>query len=218
MWPFTRKPPPDDDNDLTVQVVGLDEAHSYVQPRGDHPDKHEYGAVDWSPQVGTELPPIAEQDRILVHWYRPPDAGSPRPWWQDANSDKILRGEQERATTDLGSSVPGSLRVEQNPWIGQPQPLPRVTSQAVPANYRFERPFDQRTERTLTGEHFSMASNRRTYQVNGMEPARSFRNTIRLEPVARDAENVDLASTSAPAATPAVYVSPPSVPSSRWGL
>jgi len=216
MWPFKKAPPTD--NDVTLIPVGLDEGHSYVQTKGDHPDKYDFGNKDYSPQIGPELPPIKDQDAILIHWYRPPDNQNPQAWWNDANYDRIARGAQERFTTDLGSMTPGTHRAEVNPWIGQPQPLPRVTSEDSPSNYRFERPFDQNFERRFNGVHFSMASNRRTYPVNGMQPQRNFRNTFRLEPVSRDIENVDLATQETPSAVPAVYVSPATQPSSRWGL
>lgn len=216
MWPFTRKPKVED-NDIEPVKVSLDEAHHYVQPRGDYAANYAYGTKDYSPQIGVELPPIKDQDAILIHWYRPPDSGHPERWWEDNNEDVLQRGEQERFTTSLGRMQPESKPQAKNPWL-ESHPLPRVTSQMSPSNYRFERPFGQEVERTFNGVHFSMASNRRTYPVNGMEPMRNFRNTFRLEPVARDAENIDLAETNTPSATPAVYVSPPTQPSSRWGL
>lgn len=216
MWPFSRRPQ-DTDNDLTPVKVSLDEAHSYVQTRNDHPNKFDYGVPDYSPQIGTELPPIANQDAILIHWYRPPDSGNPEKWWEDNNADELARGTQERFTTSLGQMQPELKPQARNPWH-ESHPLPRVTSEMSPSNYRFERPFGQEIERTLNGTHFSMASNRRTYPTQGMEPMRSWRNTFRLEPTARDTENVDLSDTNTPAATPAVYVSPPAQPSSRWGL
>lgn len=216
MWPFKRNEPPPE-NDLTPIPVTLDEAHTYVQPRGDYVADYPYGTKDYSPLVGVELPTIRNQDAILVHWYRPPDAGNPAEWWQDNNSDELARAKQERFTTTLGQETTDRQYAAENPWL-QRHPLPRVTSDMSPSNYRFERPFDQRYERKLNGNHFSMASNRRSYPVNGMQPSRSLRNTFRLEPLARDAENVDLSATETPAPIPATYVSPVPAQSSKWGL
>lgn len=215
MWPFHKKPPPD--NDVTLIPVSLDEAHTYVVPgRTEYAPRFDYGVPNWSPQVGTELPPIKNQDAILIHWYRPPDNKNPDAWWADNNADELQRGQQERFTTSLGRMQPETKPQAKNPWL-ESHPLPRVTSEMSPSNYRFERPFMQDWQ-PLNGNTFSMASNRRTYPTQGMEPIRSFRNTFRLEPTARDVENVDLATTNVPSAEPAIYVSPPTVQSSRWGL
>lgn len=73
----------------------------------------------------------------------------------------------------------------------------------APTRYSFTRPFDQLnriygdaqvgTARQMNGQHFSMADNRRTYDILGMEPARrSRRNTFRLMPAPWDADIVDL--------------------------
>lgn len=219
MWPFKRRPA-EDENDLTLVPVSLDKAHTYVAPGSDYanyPHGWQYGEQQYASRVGVDLQTIPNQDRILVHWYRPPAYQNPAAWWDDNNADDIARGRVEHLTTTLGRLKQDRPSEEQSPYQAR-IPLPRVTSDMSPSNYRFERPYDQNSARLLNGVHASMASMRRNYPVSGVTPVMDWRNTFRIEPVARDAENVDLSATSLPTAVPATYVTPSSAPSSRWGL
>jgi len=94
----------------------------------------------------------------------------------------------------------GDRRWADNPRR-DPVPLTRPTGLASPSMYRFYRPFDQLnrpyddvvvgTARDLNGQHFSMADHRRTYDILGMAPQKTPRNTYRLEPTPWDDHMVD---------------------------
>jgi hypothetical protein len=203
--------------DITLTPVSLDEAHSVAQQRNDYPSKNTQRA--YAATYTPELPSIPQQDAILVHWYRPPDSGNEQPWWNDVNADRIARSQQEHFETNYWQEkADDPVFAARNPWHDDIRNFLRPTAEQSPSNYRFERPFypgDGYAQ--STGTHFSMASQRRAYPVNGMEPTRSFRNTFRLEPIARDAENTDLSGVNAATAEPAIYVSP-QAGQSRWGL
>lgn len=123
---------------------------------------------------------------------------------KDADEAKRESVTETRATNfdkDIHIS-PGDLR-----WVDNPRrftsPDPRPTTGDSPSNYKFTRPFDQfnRTHgddpptgsaRSLTGFHFSMADHRREYDILGMAPQRTGRNTYRLEPTPWDEHVTDL--------------------------
>lgn len=216
MFGFGKKQPAN--TDITVTPVSLDDAHSVAAPVGGYPAKNTQNA--WTATYTSELPAVPEQDRILVHWYRPPDYGPPQPFWSDANEDKIARGKQESFQTNYWQEQTSSKEVMQNPWLNDIRGLLRPTATQSPSDFRFLRPFYPGDGYGVsTGRHFSMASNRRAYPINGMQPQTRLRNTFRLEPVARDAENTDLSGLNTAAAIPAVYVSPQSSSvGTRWAL
>lgn len=216
---FGRKKVKDTDNDLAVVYVGLDDAHRTTAPtRDEYPSHPTYGANPYAAVVGKDLPTIPNQDAILTHWYRPPENQNPDAWWEDNNESEFELDKQQLFQTRGWASEQARQQATDNPWLGG-APLPRVTSSMSPSNYRHLRPYDQRMERKLTGNHASMASMKRSYQVNGMTPARSLRNTFRLEPTPRDIENVDLPTGGVvPAVDPAVYVAPQASTGSRYGL
>lgn len=67
----------------------------------------------------------------------------------------------------------------------------RPTARQSPNYYAFTRPYDQAYARRLNGSHFSMADHRRNYPVFGMAPAKTWRNTSRIDPAPWDANIVD---------------------------
>jgi hypothetical protein len=96
----------------------------------------------------------------------------------------------------------GDQRWAPNPRLNPP-PESRVTSTLSPRSYSFTRFFDQLNRtydgeplsgsaRTFNGQHFSMADHRRNYEILGMRPVQSRRNTYRLEPAPWDVDVVDL--------------------------
>lgn len=214
-----KKDPKQEHLEETVVVlpVSLDEAHSFVAPRRDeYPSPPTFGATPYSDAQNVELPRIPNQDELMTHWLLPPAAKPPEEWWQDRSASRITLGRQEHFQTRDLVEDQSKFSATLNPWLSTAD-SPRKTSHMSPSNYRFLRPFDQRWSRVLTGQHSSAASVARAMPVGGMEPVRNFRNTFRLEPTARDIENVDLSGARTAEATPAVYVSPASR-SSRWGL
>lgn len=73
-----------------------------------------------------------------------------------------------------------------------PPPETRPTMKMAPRSYFFTRPFDTGYARLLNGLHFSMADHRRKYEILGMQPVRTARNTFRIEPAPWDANAVDV--------------------------
>lgn len=115
--------------------------------------------------------------------YRPPANEPPARWWQRLYADEIARHSVENIDADGweelkgGSGKPAALDPRRNP-----PPEPRPTSRMAPTTYSFTRPFDQHAARRLNGTHFSMADHRRNYEIGGMAPAYTRRNTYRVDP------------------------------------
>lgn len=119
--------------------------------------------------------------------------------------------------TEAKGVMPNDRRWADNPRI-TPQPETRNTQQMAPTTYNFTRPFDQGYARTFNGTHFSMADHRRNYEVMGMAPVTSRRNTFRQEPVPWDTDIVDMPANAEPELPYARY-STPEVPLNRnWRL
>lgn len=104
-------------------------------------------------------------------------------------------------TTETGLSQ-GDKRWADNPRR-VPPPEPRITSRLAQNTWSFTRFFDQlnRTHdgdaptgsaRKFNGLHFSMADHRRNYDIYGMRPVSSRRNTYRIEPTPWDIDIVDM--------------------------
>lgn len=120
-----------------------------------------------------------------------------------SKSRSISGGEELHADnfyTDKGIN-PGDRRWADNPRLNVPNE-PRPTSGQSPSDFKFMRPFDQLnrpyddvvvgSSRHLTGMHFSMADHRREYEILGMAPAKTGRNTYRLTPEPWDEHIEDL--------------------------
>lgn len=100
-----------------------------------------------------------------------------------------------------------------------PQPETRPTQQMAPRTYNFVRPFDTGYARTFNGFHFSMADHRRNYEVLGMAPVVSRRNTFRQEPVPWDQNVVDVPRDGGEDALPYSRLISPELPPQRsWRL
>lgn len=110
-------------------------------------------------------------------------------------------------TVSTGWNGPSGVRQGDRRWADNPRrdppPETRMTSRMSPNTWSFFRLFDQfnRTAdneprvgsaRSLNGMHFSMADHRRKYEILGMRPATSRRNTYRIEPTPWDVNVVDM--------------------------
>lgn len=201
-----------------VVPVDLNAAHSFVAPGASkYPSPQAYGANPYAPKVGTDLPTIKHQDAILNHFFQPPADAPPQQWFEDRNLMKLRVGRHEEMfqTRDWQAQTERQPDAVQ-PWDHTPV-CTRPTATQSPSDYRFVRPFDQRWERNGNGNAHSMAQLGMAYPIGGMDAPRNFRNTLRIQPAARDTENMDLSGTTTAAVTPAVYVSPQTAPR-RWGL
>lgn len=221
---FKRRKAPKDPGVATdeqfVVPVDLNAAHSYVAPGASkYPSPAVYGAQPYAPKLGADLPAIANQDAILVHYFQPPAGSDPSKWYADRNSMKLRVGLHEelfqtRDWTQVAEKQADAIQ----PWDHTP-PSTRPTATHSPSDYRFIRPFDQRFERRLSGDQTSMAQVGMAYPLGGMQAPRNFRNTLRIQPPARDTENVDLSGAVTASPVPAVYVSPQAQTTERrWGL
>lgn len=126
--------------------------------------------------------------------YRPDPVRPPGEFW-----DKLDRDDKQRHNieyqdadgwTEQKGVAPSDKRWADNPRL-TPPPEPRPTLSMAPSSYLFVRPWDNYSARYLNGTHFSMADHRRDYEILGMAPVRSMRNTYRLEPAPWDTDVVD---------------------------
>jgi hypothetical protein len=140
--------------------------------------------------------PIADQWQQYSH-HDSPAPGSPPGDWGKYHTDRVAAYGEERSV-----SVPSPSRVDEKSRADDPRwnPVPVDRPTRSPSTYRFFRLFDVWAARRLTGEHFSMADQKRTYPIGGMTPARERgrRNTYRLSPEPWDENIVDRVTPSAP--------------------
>jgi hypothetical protein len=119
----------------------------------------------------------------------------PEEYFDKRDADKKQRHSVEHQDADGWTEskgiLPTDMRWEYNPRL-KPPPEPRKTSVMAPTTYSFTRPFMDGFARTFNGTHFSMADHRRNYEILGMAPTRTPRNTYRIEPTPWDVDIVDL--------------------------
>lgn len=115
--------------------------------------------------------------------------------WYNRNHADIARRESvtKEVSTGWAERKGGSGRAAAPRPLGKDTGEPRPTTAMGPNTYYFERPFDAGMARHFTGDHFSMADHRRTYEIYGMEPvAKVGRNTYRIEPGPTDLDITDM--------------------------
>lgn len=150
------------------------------------------GYDGWSPHI----PLTGPQPSNPYVFYPQPPPGDPADYYKRRNSWKITDySHTVGLPTPQIAEVPfENAIVSIDPERVRPRPS-RMTNFLSPATGPrdvVDRPLGQKTPWNLNGSHFSMASNRRTYPIGGMAPARRFRNTFRLSPPPQDAGNVDM--------------------------
>lgn len=175
-------------------VPSLDEGSPY---------NDEFG---WGPKLKTsavETPSAQRLQQIPRRDYRPnpPDPSeSDTGFWGQLDADKQRRHSVEHVDADGWTESKGIMAGEKR-WKDNPRSIPppesRPTQMMAPTTYSFTRPFDQHSARQFNGTHFSMADHRRNYEILGMAPVRSMRNTYRIEPTPWDEDIVDLPPDSA---------------------
>lgn len=171
-----------------------------------------YGGLD-----GTASPSVANQQAITGLKQIGPDADkAPTDHYQRRNSWRIDNFRHELQTPPQYPQIVGPvLHGADDPKREPPMPT-RPTAFHSPSGTVFtvDQPYGFRYARFLNGNHFSMASHRRAYPIAGMNPAKRFRNTFRLEPESRENAVADMP----PVPTDngeAKYVSPSIIPSYR---
>jgi len=186
-WPFVKfggkvreAPPP----------PGVQDNLSFA----DEPGAGGTDAAFWQPEDTPDLaddyfPTVPEQDKILVHYFRPPADVNPQEWYDDrdpwAKTQRTKIEEQDAIPPEIKQTRDNQAAPDPR-WV--PPPTERVTSSISPSSYRFMRPFDQVTEHELNGLHLSMANNKRSYLVGGQAGlAQNWNNSYRLDPPNNDA-------------------------------
>lgn len=171
----------------------------------DAPYNDEFG---WAPALRLSPASIPDTTRLgtePLRDYRPTPVRPPEEFWRRNDRNKARRHSIEQidangwdeTKTGTGHASPerGAFRWAPNP-TSTPPPENRVTQRMAPRGYTFWRPFGTNTPKISTrlfnGMHFSMADHRREYDIYGMAPARTARNTYRLEPAPWDTDLVDM--------------------------
>lgn len=178
---------------------------SFTRPDNDHPA----GDVSTFTEVWDyDNPTVREQWEYLDSFRGPYGSEETnKEFWQQANASTVNRWPQERLYAD-----PDDYTAQQGipRFADDPRTFPVYNDHVTttPSIYRFFRPYDQRWEKSLSGDHFSMASHMRNYPIEGMEPRPEHRNTFRVEPPPRDTTIVDVPQGGEPNTPPSVYTTP----------
>jgi hypothetical protein len=201
------------ESQTAIPDVPVQQSNAYAVPSLSAGDAYQ-DDFGWAPTLAnrpsaTETP-SAQRLQAIPLYQRDGDPG--KPLMHDGLWEKLAADQDERShlaqerfmstgwTTPSGL-VPGDRRWADNPRR-DPPPETRMTSRMSQNTFSFTRLFDQfnRSEnhvrqgsaRTFNGMHFSMADHRRKYDILGMRPATSRRNTYRIEPTPWDIDIVDM--------------------------
>lgn len=164
---------------------------------------------DYAPHLtpGADGTPDARRmQRIPLYQYRAPADAPPENWWngpRGPGQESVARHKsQETVDGDGWTMVRGVNYETLHRSAPDPRRTPpaesRVTAQMAPTTYSYTRPFNQDTEKYLNGNHFSMADHRRNYEIYGMAPINTRRNTYRSDPLPWDTNIVDTVPTYQP--------------------
>lgn len=159
--------------------------------------------LGWSPSLrlsAQEIPDNSRmQERALRDFY-PDGPKTPEQFYASRDSDDAARHKAEDQYGVTGIAETKGIGSERR-WTPNPREIPppetRLTEKLSPSRYRFLRPFGHglgkgSTPNNFSGQHFSMADHRRNYEIGGMTPAWSRRNTYRIEPTPWDTDVVDV--------------------------
>lgn len=173
----------------------------------DAPYNDEFG---WAPKLRVSPEGIPDASRLGIQPRRDLYVKPEYPTEDPRNLDQ-LRDQDEKRRESVTQTVimpteqkfrPGDAdpALGANRWARNPREIPppesRVTQKLIPVMRFFTRPFGTNTAkvgaRDLNGIHFSMADHRRDYDILGMAPVKTRRNTYRLEPTPWDTDIVDM--------------------------
>lgn len=181
----------------------------------------------WAPTLRTDAESIPDAHRMRtmpLYQYRPPADAPPEHWWNGAAGPEMESLNRERSVETVDGDgwrvFRGDMtRKRAAPDVRRtPPPETRLTSDLSPTTYSYTRPFDQHSARRLNGSHFSMADHRRNYEIYGMAPINSRRNTYRADPQPWDTDIVDVAPTYTPQAARITQVEVPDAAGRSWRL
>ena len=180
-------------------------------------EKAPYVSVHGGGYDGGNMPDVTrQQPAIGLKEFGPPADQPPGTYWQRRNAWRIDNFRHDRQTPPQYPQTNGRYRPADDPKREPPLPN-RVTAFLSPSSTRFvtASPIGSRQAKRLNGNHFSMASHRRAYPIGGMEPARRFRNTYRIEPDSREDRVTDLPPETNDQKGEVTFTSPVVVPSFR---
>lgn len=213
--------------------TGYDEPDIYYNgpnPRyavSDHPVNHTTN-LGWSPSLRLSAQDIPDGHRL---------GNFPTRDYHDGTPGTNVAGTLDRDTAKRHSVE----KIDANGWddskgvsIGDSRWAPHAMSKPVaesresrhPRSYAFWRSFGNGGygnpkvgARALNGNHFSMADHKRNYEILGMQPVTSRRNTYRIDPEPWDIDIVDMPPTTLDASPSAVRVGREVIsPSRTWRL
>lgn len=178
--------------------VAVQQVNAYAVPSLSAGDAYidEFG---WAPHLAqrtstVETPSAQRLMTTPLRDYRPNPVRPPEEFW-GRNSADVAKRESVVETNATGWATPAGVRAGDQRWAPNPRlnypDEPRLTSRLGPNTWTQTRPFDRGAKR-FNGMHFSMADHRRKYDILGMKPAVSRRNTYRMEPAPWDVDIVDM--------------------------
>lgn len=210
-------------NRSTAPNYRYDDAPEYA--RGAY---HESPVAAWAPsdlRVSAEGIPDAHRLRTMpLYDYRPNPSRAPEEFWNRPGGPEFEQQQRHTAAETVDGDgwemTRGDMtRKRAAPDVRRtPPPEPRPTNRMAPVTYSFTRPFDQHSARRLNGQHFSMADHRRTYEIYGMAPIGSRRNTYRADPQPWDTDIVDSAPDYNPTYARIQQVEVPDAAGRSWRL
>jgi len=212
-----RNPAPEPPVPPQTLLSGVGPGGYAEPPQGTAPYIAPYG--QWAPRAdngredGRFFDDRAPTDEPAETWYG--DKPGNDPFAKNSESERRRHRDNQQNNDPQGwPTTEHVVTATDNPYRHHSVPTPPSRS---PSGWRFIAvPLGiMRSRRALNGMHFSMADEHRTYELGGMQPARRFRNTYRMEPPPRDARNMDVPQNVTPDVATVEYVSPDltSVPS-----
>lgn len=173
--------------------AGLEDRLSYTRKVGSNGTDAAYWWEGDVPDLDDEyFPTVPEQDKLLVHYDRPPGDENPQTWWED----RTVWQQFQAHNVEKQRGVPWDLDTTKGPepapdprW--NPPEVKRPTAFLSPTSYSYTRPYGQEVEHELNGVHFSLADNRRAYVLGGSAGrVNTWNNSYRVDPVTNDATSV----------------------------
>lgn len=210
------------------QIPTREDAYAPLGPRAgfvadSDPAPYTDAGDAWAPRLDSELFGAGTDAHRLrtqpTRDFRPNPHASPETgFYPQRDADTRTRHSVETVDADGWTERQGGSgkRAAPHPESNRPADT-RPTMSMAPRSYSFLRPFDKHAARSLTGQHFSMADHRREYDILGMEPPRTARNTYRIDPAPWDANMMDVPASTVPAnhSVRAVEVPPARNPAHR---
>ncbi len=174
------------------------------------------------PPSTTDVPSIQRTNVNMLLTFRNPPEQAPEDWYGKRDADTRARESVVELDADGRDEVKGVTASDRR-WApnprSTPQPETRRTQLLSPSSWSFVRPFDTGYARTFNGLHFSMADHRRNYEVLGMAPVTSRRNTYRQEPIPWDSDVIDMPAGNGEPVLPYAKMISPELPLGRkWRL